>query len=185
MRVIAGKYKGRKLKAASKLEIRPATDRVKETIFNVLQHKLNLEQIRVLDLFAGTGSLGIEAVSRGAEHVTFVDFSKESISLIKSNLENLKCTEVCKLIKADGLKFIERCDEKFDLIFADPPYAYELTKRIPQIIFEKGLLKESGFLIIEHSKNYHFDLSEYCIPAIKKEFGNTIVTFFTHTKTEK
>jgi 16S rRNA (guanine966-N2)-methyltransferase len=185
MRVIAGKYKGRKLKAASKLEIRPATDRVKETIFNVLQHKLNLEQIRVLDLFAGTGSLGIEAVSRGAEHVTFVDFSKESISLIKSNLENLKCSEVCELIKADGLKFIERCDEKFDLIFADPPYAYELTNRIPQIIFEKGLLKEFGFLIIEHSKNYHFDLSEYYIPAIKKEFGNTVVTFFTHIKTEK
>ncbi len=185
MRVIAGKYKGRKLNDASKYDIRPATDRVKETIFNVLQHKLNIENVKVLDLFAGTGSLGIEALSRGAQKGTFVDLSKESISLIKANLENLNCLEVCELIKADGVKFIERCNEKFDLIFADPPYAYEMTDIIPELIFSNKILNDNGFLIIEHQRNLSFKFTDDFVKTITKEFGNTTVTFFKHNTMEK
>lgn len=185
MRVISGSYKGRILKPARHLDIRPATDRVKETIFNVLQARIDFENITVLDLFAGTGSLGIEAASRGAKKVILIDDSQESIELINTNIELLKCGDVCKAIKTDALRFIETTKEKFDLIFADPPYAYEMTAAIPKIIFSNKHLTSNGFLIIEHQRNLSFEPADDFAGTIKKEFGNTIVTFFKHKTMEK
>lgn len=185
MRVIGGLYKGRTLKSAGKLDLRPATDRVKETIFNILQNKLQLNESAVLDLFAGTGSLGIEALSRGAAHVTFVDNSINSIQLIKDNIAMFNCIEKCDLLKTDALKYIEKAANKYDLIFADPPYAYKNISLIPEKIFINELLKQDGFLVIEHSKKTLFDDSEKYIQFLKKEFGNTIVTFFSHKPLEK
>jgi 16S rRNA (guanine(966)-N(2))-methyltransferase RsmD len=185
MRVIAGLYKGRQLKPARHLDIRPATDRVKETIFNVLQARIDFEDIKVLDLFAGTGSLGIESASRGANSVILIDNFKESIELINTNIELLKCGDVCKTLKTDALRFIETSKEKFNLIFADPPYAYEMTITIPKKIFSNKILNDNGFLIIEHQRNLSFELTNDFVETIKKEFGNTTVTFFKHKTMEK
>lgn len=185
MRVISGLYKGRQLKPARHLDIRPATDRVKETIFNVLQARIDFEDITVLDLFAGTGSLGIEAASRGAKKVILIDDSQESIELINTNIELLKCGDICKTIDTDALRFIETTKEKFDLIFADPPYAYDITPAIPKKIFSNTILKDNGFLIIEHQRNLSFELTDDFVETIKKEFGNTTVTFFKHKTMEK
>jgi 16S rRNA (guanine966-N2)-methyltransferase len=185
MRVISGLYKGRQLKPALHLDIRPATDRVKETIFNVLQARIDFEDITVLDLFAGTGSLGIEAASRGAAKVILIDDSEESIELIEENIEILKCGDTCSAIETDALRFIDITKEKFDLIFADPPYAYEETRTIPQKVFAKNILKANGFLIIEHQKKLTFEMSPDFNIIITKEFGNTTVTFFKYDTMEK
>ena len=185
MRVISGLYKGRQLKPARHLDIRPATDRVKETIFNVLQARIDFEKISVLDLFAGTGSLGIEAASRGAAKVILIDDSEESVELIEENIEILKCGDTCSAIETDAMRFIDTTKEKFDLIFADPPYAYEETRTIPQKVFAKGILKANGFLVIEHQKKLTFETSPDFNIIITKEFGNTTVTFFKHNSMEK
>lgn len=185
MRVISGIFKGHQLKTARQLDIRPATDRVKETIFNVLQTRLNLENTRVLDLFAGTGSLAIEALSRYAAFATIVDNSRSAIELIKSNIEKLKLSDKSRIIQADSIKFISKTEETFDLIFADPPYAYDDIILIPEKIFSAGLLKQNGFLIIEHSKKTLFTESSLFTELLKKEFGNTVVTFFIHKMQEK
>jgi len=184
MRIITGEFKGRKLKVPKGLDIRPAADRVKETIFNILVNKINFLGINVLDLFAGTGSLGIEAISRGAKRVKFVDLSKEALLIIKNNISELNCAEKCDLIKDDGLNYLKKCEEAFDLIFADPPYSYKFTDQIPQIIFEKALLKKNGYLLIEHSYRYNFSKIENCITTFKRKFGNTLITFFSYNKLE-
>ncbi len=180
MRVISGIFKGHQLKSARQLDIRPATDRVKETIFNVLQTRLKLEGSKVLDLFAGTGSLAIEALSRHAAFATIVDNSKSSIKLIKSNVDKLNLSDKTRIVYTDAFKFINKTDEKYDLIFADPPYSYEFTNKIPENVFTNNLLNSGGFLIIEHIKKINFENSDKYIQLIKKEFGNTVVSFFTH-----
>jgi 16S rRNA (guanine966-N2)-methyltransferase len=184
MRIITGLYKGRQLKPARHLDIRPAADRVKVTIFNVLQARMDLEGITALDLFAGTGSLGIETVSRGAKKAIFVDDSEESVELIGTNIEDLKCQDFCEVIETDALRYIDTTKQQFDLIFADPPYAYPETSLIPQKIFSAKILNDSGFLIIEHQKKLAFEPSPDFAIAIVKEFGNTTVTFFKHKTME-
>lgn len=181
MRIVAGQFGGRKLISARGIKIRPAADRVKETIFNVLQNKLSLKDARVLDLFAGTGSLGIEALSRGAFHATFVDVSETSLQLLRSNISLLRCEDTSTVVKADAMKFIEKIDTPFDLIYGDPPYAYQRTAIIPKRIFERNLLKKKGVLIIEHTKTLEFSEASHYQLAVRKEFGQTVVSFFTHT----
>lgn len=180
MRVIAGLFRGRKLLPARATDIRPVTDRVKESIFNILQARLPLEAISVLDLFAGTGALGIEALSRGAAHATFVDRSAQSLKMLRFNIVALGCEARCLVIKADAMRFIEKTQDQFDLIFADPPYAYKLTAGIPHKIFSRELLKKKGFLIIEHSAATEFPDSPLCRRLVRKKFGQTNVSFFSH-----
>lgn len=185
MRVISGYLKNRQLRPANKLNIRPATDRVKETIFNVLQTRLDLEDASILDLFAGTGSLGIEAISRSASKAIFVDSSPKACKLIKENIQILGIDKYCEIICTDAIKFIEHSQLKFDLIFADPPYEYPKLKEIPIKIFSNKILKLKGYLIIEHSKKTVFEDTELYKIELQKEFGNTIVTFFQYIKKEE
>ena len=180
MRIITGKYKGRVLAALSGLQTRPATDRVKTTIFNMLQNRIRIFGIDVLDLFAGTGSLGFEALSRGAKHVVFVDDQEQALDVIEQNAGMVECIEQCAIMRDDALNFISRWREQFDLIFADPPYAYERITDIPRSIFEKGMLRPDGYLIIEHSKHTKFEESPLYTMQVQKEFGNTRVSFFIH-----
>lgn len=184
MRIISGYLKNRRLKSAEKLKIRPATDRVKETIFNILQNRIDLHNASVLDLFAGTGSLAIEAISRGATFATFVDNSPGVCNLIKENLRLLDIEKMCEVICIDALKYIEKTPTKFDLIFADPPYEYSLIDDIPKRIFMYDKLKQDGYLIIEHSRKTLFEETEIYKIEIQKKFGNTIVTFFKHKNKE-
>ena len=180
MRIITGKFKGRLLASADDLSIRPATGRVKGTIFNMLQNRLNLIDANILDLFAGTGNLGFEALSRGASTVVFVDDSRLVLDNIKANANALGCIESCDIIHDDALSFINHCRDEFALVFADPPYAYTDTPKLPIIIFERKLLKREGFLIIEHAKQTVFEPSTFYKLVVQKEFGNTHVSFFRH-----
>lgn len=180
MRIITGKFKGRILTSLPDNSVRPATDRVKTTIFNVLQSRLRMNGAHVLDLFAGCGSLGLEALSRGAADVVFVDSRRAVLETIERNAEALDCIDSCILVQTDASIFVERTDEKFDLIFADPPYAHEAISDIPPRIFQRQLISNDGFLIIEHSKRTTFDPSPLYRIAVEKDFGNTRVTFFAH-----
>lgn len=182
MRIITGKFKGRTLTPIQTKGIRPATDRVKSTIFNMLQNRLTLKGADVLDLFAGSGSLGFEAISRGAKQVVFVDDSNEVMDIVEKNAEHLNCLTQCSIIQRDAESYIEKANQNFDLIFADPPYAYERTTEIPRLIFNKGLLKPNGYLIIEHSKHTKFVESQLYKLEVQKEFGNTRVSFLIHLK---
>jgi len=145
MRVITGLARGRKLREPEGMDIRPTTDMVKESIFNIIQY--DIEGRNALDLFAGTGQLGIEALSRGAASVTFVDESASAIRLVK---ENLKLTGLPggKTVYGDALAFLER-PGKFDLIFIDPPYETDLINKSLQKIFEFDKLNENGIIVCE------------------------------------
>ena len=160
--------------------VRPVTDRVKGTIFNVLQNRLSLDGASVLDLFAGSGSLGFEALSRGAGRATFVDASKDALDALEENVSHLGCADSCEIFEEDAIAFVRRGTGSYDLIFADPPYAWGGIATLPAAIVTKGLLKKDGFLIIEHSKQAEFEPSDAVQAAVCKEFGNTRVTFFTH-----
>jgi len=180
MRIITGKYKGRILKVIPDKGVRPATDRVKGTIFNMLQNRLRLINADVLDLFAGSGNLGFEALSRGAKRIVFVDDDDEVLEAVEANAEKLGCLDSCAIIRSDAISFIEKKSEPYDLIFADPPYSYERTSEIPKLIFERKWLKKYGYLIIEHSKHTSFESLPIYLLNTQKEFGNTRVSFFIH-----
>lgn len=182
MRVISGEYKGRILTTKRDLSVRPATDRVKQTLFDMLMTRMEFDGARVLDLFAGSGSLGIEALSRGAAHATFVEEDDEAADSIERNLRMLGCGERASLLTMDAVAFIERCAEKFDLIFADPPYACDATRQIPSLIFSRNLLAPSGYLLIEHTKELKFESADAYTAGPEKQFGRTRVTFFRQRK---
>lgn len=146
MRVVAGKHRGRPLKEFKGREIRPTSDRAKEALFNILQ--FDIQGCDFLDLFSGTGGIGIEAISRGANKVVFVDNAKESVKLLKQNLDYLK--ENADVHETDAVSYVSLTKEKFDFIFLDPPYKFDCKELIIKIA-KRGLLKEGGLIVYEHS----------------------------------
>ena len=146
MRVISGAARGRKLKEPSGFDIRPTSDMVKESIFNIIQ--FDVEGRRVLDLFAGTGQLGIEALSRGARSVVFVDSSRNAVKLIKENLGLCGFSDAASVHARDALSYLQS-DEKFDLIFVDPPYDARLIRKVLDRIIEFDKLNANGIIICE------------------------------------
>lgn len=180
MRVISGEYKGRILTTKKDFSVRPATNRVKQTLFDMLMTRMEFDGARVLDVFAGSGSLGIEALSRGAAHATFVEDDNEAADSIERNLRLLGCEQRASVVRTDAISFIEHCTEQFDLIFADPPYTYETTAAIPALIFGRNLLAASGYLLIEHTKELKFDSTRQYDAGPEKQFGRTRVTFLHH-----
>jgi 16S rRNA (guanine966-N2)-methyltransferase len=181
MRVISGLYRGRTLRTVRDLSVRPATDRVRQTIFDMLTNRILFDGARVLDLFAGSGSLGIEALSRGAEHVTFVEESREAAEFIEENLRTLGCSDAALVLEADAMSFIRPGGEQFDLIFADPPYAFGRTADIPGLVFGCGILRPRGYLLIEHAPGAAFGPGPLFREGPVKRFGRTHVTFFSPT----
>lgn len=178
MRVIAGQFKGRRLYSVDDQRVRPATDRVKETIFNVLAMRLDFAGAIVLDLFAGTGSLGIEALSRGAHRAVFVETSRSVIHIIERNLKALSAESRSSVVRLDAIEYIKNTTEQFDLVFADPPYAYGLTDRLPALIYEHDIVGSGGFLLIEHRNTLSFPTSSAYRLSLRKQFGSTVVSFF-------
>ncbi len=158
MRVIAGKYKGRRLKTPLNRDIRPTADKVKEAMFSILTN--HVYGSRVLDLFSGTGGLGIEALSRGADYCVFADISRESLTLIKENIAHCKIEEETKVLQGDykrvleGLtrKVADGLEEPFDIIILDPPYDREMLNETFEIIGTGGLLAKDGVIVAEHRK---------------------------------
>ena len=147
MRVITGTARGRKLGQLQGMDTRPTTDQVKESIFNIIQ--FDIEGRRVLDLFAGTGQLGIEALSRGAAGCTFVDQRKEAVALVRSNLKRCQLSEKARVGQGEGRSFLSTVREPFHLIFLDPPYKAELLENALKKIAEIDMLTENGIIICE------------------------------------
>lgn len=180
MRVISGAYKGRILKTVPDLSVRPATDRVKQTLFDMLANRIEMDGANVLDLFAGSGGLGIEALSRGAQHTTFVENDDDAARFIEQNIRMIGCEGQTSLVETDAVTFINRCNESFDLIFADPPYGFEETTNIPQMIFNRNMIAQHGYLLIEHMNELRFESTPLYAAGPEKRFGKTLVSFFRH-----
>ena len=147
MRVITGTARGRKLKELPGLDTRPTTDKVKESIFNIVQ--FDVEGRRVLDLFAGTGQLGIEALSRGAERCVFVDASKEAARIIKENVSLTGFADRTRVTQGDAMSFLTSCREKFGLAFLDPPYASDLLDQALERMAAIDIMTENGIIVCE------------------------------------
>lgn len=148
MRVITGSARGRRLKELEGMETRPTTDRVKEGLFNVLQ--FDIEGRRVLDLFAGTGQLGIECLSRGAASAVFVDKRPDAVKLIRENLKLCDLTDRARIVAGDSMEFLKSVREKFDLVLLDPPYQAELLEAAIAHIARHDLLTPHGMMAAEH-----------------------------------
>lgn len=181
MRIITGKLRGMKLFSPTNTDIRPTADRVKESVFNILG--FNFESTMVLDLFSGTGNLGLEAWSRGAEHVLFVDKSRGSINLLKKNIEKASVGEMVSFIQADVLKYIKilfEQEKKFDYIFADPPYNKGHLKFVIEELDKYDILTPKGTIIIEHAYEEFVDLIILNRLSLfrKEKYGETQVSFF-------
>ncbi len=150
MRVITGTARGKRLGELKGEETRPTTDRVKEGVFSSIQFEV--EGRRVLDLFGGTGQMGIEALSRGAAHCTFVDLRKDAVALIRENLQRTELTERATVVQGDYLAFLTRCREKFDLVFLDPPYGNLLEKAL-EAVEAIDIVSENGIIVCENGSN--------------------------------
>ena len=176
MRVITGTCRGRKLLEPANMDVRPTTDQVKEALFNIIQ--FDIEGRRVLDLFAGTGQLGIEAKSRGAAQVDIIDAAKESIQLIR---ENVKTTGLeIRVLQADALSFLKSCGE-YDLIFIDPPYDSGLAEKAVELIKAFDILSKGGIIICE--TRAETTLQELEKPYVKrKEYRYGKVKLTTYVK---
>ncbi len=172
MRVVAGKYKGKKLNFPNDEKIRPTADMVKQALFSSL---FNIEGLTFLDLFCGCGGIGIEAMSRGAEIVHFVDKSLKSLSFTKQNLTGLE--KNYKLFKSDYLSFLKNIDFVYDIIFMDPPYANLIFyKNALEVIHERKLLNENGKIILEHDIDLKLDFKNFKVLSTKK-YGKKYLTF--------
>jgi 16S rRNA (guanine966-N2)-methyltransferase len=176
MRVIAGKYKGRILACSKSASFRPTLDRVRESIFNVLAEDIIDRQ--ALDLFCGSGSLGIEALSRGAMRVVFVDSIKKNIEFARRNVEALHAGHKSKFIIEDAFRYLEQQGEfGFDMVFADPPYDLLCGSRLCRLLSEKNVLKQGGIFILERFKKDTPEFAGFrCAKTLK--FGQTEVDFY-------
>lgn len=175
MRIIGGKHRGRKLAEFKGGEIRPTADRVKESLFNILSQKI--AGASVLDLFCGSGNLGLESLSRGAERVHFNDISKDSLAVLKKNIAAVGEGAACKITNLDYLACLSSAAEKYDLIFIDPPYAKEFGVPALETISKCELLSQGGVIVYERDRAF---LSE--VEGLKKfderKYGKTYLTFF-------
>ena len=183
MRIISGKYKGRRISPPKGLPVRPTTDMSKEALFNVLNNHFNFEGLKVLDLFAGTGNISYEFASRGCTPITSVDGDFGCVKFIKQVAAeydfNIAAT------KSDVYSYLEKCKTSYDIIFADPPYGFEQKtfERIIELVFERELLNADGMMVIEHSKYTKLDhMIHY---SFQKSYGGSIFSFFEFESNEE
>ena len=178
MRIIGGKYRSRVLAEFPGEDVRPTSDRAKESLFNILA--LKLYGARVLDLFAGSGSLGLESLSRGAKEVVFNDFAKDSLAILKKNLNALKISvggEEAKAMNCDYLVALESVRPCFDIIFLDPPYRFDYGEKALQKIAQKGLLSENGVAVYERDRPFDGEI-EGLEKYDERKYGKAYLSFF-------
>jgi 16S rRNA (guanine966-N2)-methyltransferase len=175
MRIISGIHGGRKITPPAKMPLtRPTTDIAREG-FNILQNNLEIESLKTLDLFGGTGCISYELASRGVDDLTIVEKDSTMYEFIKQTAVLLKF-ENFKVLRSDVFKYIENCNEKFDLIFAGPPYALTSIDELPGLVFEKNLLKTGGWFVLEHTpRNDYKKLKHY---RTERNYGTTIFSIF-------
>ena len=175
MRIISGKYKGRRISAPSNITARPTTDFAKEGLFNLLNNRIDFEGIDVLDLFAGTGGIGVEFVSRDCNSVISIEQNERHCAFIRKVCAELKIDNL-SLMKTDVFKFINICHTQFDMIFADPPYELDKLAEIPNLIFAQNMLKPDGLFVLEHSSKNSFELHPNF--SDHRIYGSVNFTFF-------
>ena len=177
MRVIAGTAKGRQLKTPDGMLTRPTADRVKEALFSILN--FDLPGARVLDLFAGTGQLGIEALSRGSSFAIFVDERDAACNLVKENLRRTGFTDKSRVVRSDYQNFLRSCREKFDIVFLDPPYSEVFLENSLKIITEIDILQSGGIIATEYpfGKVLPAELSD-AYSTKEYKYGKTVLTIF-------
>ncbi|MDD5184376.1 MAG: 16S rRNA (guanine(966)-N(2))-methyltransferase RsmD [Paludibacter sp.] len=175
MRIISGKYKGRRISAPNNITARPTTDFAKEGLFNLLNNRIDFEGIDVLDLFAGTGGIGFEFVSRDCNSVISIEQNDRHCAFIRKVCTDLKITNL-SLLKTDVFKFMASCHIQFDMIFADPPYELEQLPTIPDLIFAKKLLKSDGLFVLEHSAKHSFEQHPNFVDH--RHYGSVNFSFF-------
>lgn len=176
MRIISGKYKGRRITAPKNLPVRPTTDMSKEALFNVLNNHYHFAELKVLDLFSGTGNISYEFGSRGCENITSIDGDVGCINFIKKTAKEFDLNITA--IKNDVFKFLEKHKATYDIIFADPPYGIEQKEfeKLIELVFEKELLDPSGMLVVEHSKRTKLDHMMHF--SFEKNYGGSVFTFY-------
>lgn len=175
MRITGGTLRSRRLLSIDSDKLRPATDRLRETMFDILTNMIDLEEAVALDLYAGTGSVGFETISRGAARVVFVESDRKIASVILKNAEALGVKERCeiRIIKAE--RFIEAAEQTFDIAYVDPPYALNSrTHEVIDAMLHQGIVRPNGIICVEHSKSYSPPAS---VVIRQKMFGATILSF--------
>jgi len=179
MRIIAGKYKGRTIKFPNSKLVRPTTDKNKESIFNYLVHSIDFDGIKVCDIYAGSGSLGLEALSRGADVVHFVEKDFHVSKMLQENISFLEAEDSCKIYRMDAVRFSKMAEhERYDLILADPPFFKDEIHFVVKNILEKNFLIEDGLLLVERSvQTKKEDREAFCVEPFKR-LGDSLIYQF-------
>lgn len=180
MRIITGLLKGRQIHIPKTLNVRPTSDRTKEGLFSIIEARKYIRNANVLDLFAGSGNLGIEAISRGARQVLFVDNDRRNIRHIEKLADDFEISSQVRTAVSSVEDFLDGVPLPYDIIFSDPPYEYPLMHEMINTIVTDGWLNENGWLILEHDKRHDFREHEHC--AYVKAYGRTIVSIFVPQK---
>lgn len=182
MRIISGKYKGRRIIAPKNLPVRPTTDLSKESLFNILNHQFNFAGLRVLDLFAGTGNISYEFASRGSQPILCIDADNNCVQFIKKTAQQFDMD--ISVIRSDVYKFLDKHKGTYDIIFADPPYDFtqEQFEKIIHTVFEKELLEDDGMLIVEHAPQTKLEHLEFF--SNDRRYGSSIFSFFEYEQEE-
>ena len=175
MRIISGTYKGRYIPVPKTFKARPTTDFAREGLFNVLANTYDFKNLRVLDLFTGTGSIGFEFASRGADRVDMVDINAKSVSFLQRTARQLGMENV-RLIRIDAVKFIRYCSTRYDLVFADPPYDLEILPSLPDLVLNEDILVENGWFILEHGRKNAFGQDPRFLEM--RKYGSVQFSFF-------
>ena len=184
MRIITGKYKGRHFDIPRSFKARPTTDFAKENIFNVLTQYVDFDGATALDLFSGTGSISLELVSRGCASVVSVELDRDHHRFIQQCLQKLRGEkqepqrerDVCVPIRGDVFRFLKSCKQQFDFIFADPPYALKELPQVPDLVFERQLLRDGGIFVFEHGKDHDFTHHPHFVDH--RQYGSVNFTLF-------
>jgi len=180
MRIIAGEWGGRKIHPPAKMPFtRPTTDLAKEGLFNILQSNRDLEGLKTLDLFGGTGAISFELASRGAADLTIVEKDSQMLAFIRKTAEALGLSRM-QIIPADVFRFLKNCREQYDFIFAGPPYALETIDQIPALIVAGNLLRENGWFVLEHTPRNRY--KDYPLFISERNYGTTLFSIFVNKK---
>lgn len=176
MRIVSGQFKGRRFTPPTNITARPTTDFAKESLFNVLAHYFDFEECVILDLFAGTGSISYEFASRGAQRIVSVEMSDKHLTFIHKVRQELNLSRVLFPVKMDVFRYIQQGREKFDIIFADPPYEMKELPSLPEKIMKQDLLNEGGIFVLEHSSKQDFSSFDGFLEH--RQYGNVNFSLF-------
>lgn len=175
MRIIGGKYKGRRITPPPGFKARPTTDFARESLFNIINNRVDFEEISVLDLFAGTGSISFEFASRGAGEVHLIERDVKHIAGIRRIIKDIGFSNI-KPIHIDVKAFLRTCSQKYDIVFADPPYELKWLRDIPDMVTGSGVMKDTGFFILEHPRNMSFADHKFFFEH--RSYGGVNFSFF-------